>query len=560
MKVQYVPTVLSLVMGLVSGAHAQSWPVYGGDSGNTRFSAAKQINTTNVNKLKVAWALQLGSVKSQESTPILVGDTLFVTSSEGPKSVFALNAKTGEVKWRYSPEVPKGLAQYGCCETVNRGVTHADGKIFVGRVDGNVVALDAKTGKELWITKVIEPTSGALITSPPTVAKNMVITGFGGGEFGVRGAIVALDQASGKEMWRTYTVPSPGEPGNETWKGDSWKNGGGPAWNVGSYDAQLNLVYYGTGNASPWSGLVRGNDSSDIGPYTNLYTSSVVAMKPETGQIVWHYQFTPHDVWDRDGVNEMVFADLPVNGQKTPVILHADRNGFFYVIDRRNGKLVSAKPFVDQNWATEIDLKTGRPIEVANNAKRPQLNRKVEDICPGALGGKNWMPMSFNPQTGLAYIPTLNLCMDMKSVEAEYKRGTFYFGQDFDLDKAGHGGFLGGVKAWDPVKQKEVWFNKEELPLTGGTLSTAGGLVFHGDTKGWFKALNAKTGKTLWKFNSGSGINQAPMTYELDGKQYVAVVAGRTTTLTGFLGSNIGSKVANASPEGGALYVFELQR
>jgi alcohol dehydrogenase (cytochrome c) len=552
------PVVLGLTMGLASMASAQNWPMYGGDSGNTRFSTSNQINAGNVNKLKVQWALQLGTNRSQESTPILVGDTLFVTSSFGPKNTFAVDAKTGTVKWTYQPDVPKGIEQYACCDVNNRGVAHADGRIFVGRLDAHVVALDAKTGKELWKTQIVDYTAGSVITSPPTLVKNLVITGFGGGEYGVRGAIVALDQATGKEVWRTQTVPQPGELGGDTWKGDSGKLGGAVAWHIGSYDPKLNLVYYGTSNPSPWSASVRGNDSSDIGKFSNLYSASVLALNAETGKISWHYQFTPHDAWDYDGVNELVFADYPVDGKKVPVIMQANRNGFFYVIDRANGKLISAKQYIEGvNWATGIDMKTGTPIEAAGNAKRPGMKRKASDICPNLIGGKNWMPMSYSAQTGLVYIPTMNLCMDLEGIQTDYKRGAFYLGVNFDLGKVGPGGHMGGVKAWDPVKQQQVWFNKEDLPFNGGMMSTAGNLLFHGDIKGWFRAVDAKTGKELWKFNTGSGITAAPMTYTLDGKQYVAVVSGRTQSIPAFFGA-LGEKMVAASPEGGTLYVFAL--
>ncbi len=558
MKLHLKALALGAIASVAIAAQAQNWPVYGGDTGNTRFSQATQINTGNVNKLKVAWALQLGSNRSQESTPILVGDTLIVTSSFGPKNVFAVNAKTGEVRWQYSPDIPKGIDQYACCDVNNRGVAVNDGKVFVGRLDAHVVALDLKTGKEMWDTKVVDYTQGSVITSPPTVVKNLIITGYGGGEYGARGSLVALDQATGKEVWRTYTVPLPGEKNGDTWKGDSAKYGGAVAWNVGSYDPKLNLVYYGTSNPSPWTAAVRGNDSSDIGKFSNLYSASVVALNPETGNIVWHYQFTPHDAWDYDGVNELVFADLPFDGKKVPVVMQANRNGFFYVIDRANGKLLSAKQYVDGvNWATGIDMKTGMPIEAAGNAKRPGLKRMAKDVCPNLLGGKNWMPMSYDPKNGLVYIPTLNLCMDMEGVQEDYKRGQFYLGVNFDLGKAGPGGHLGGVKAWDPVKQKEVWFNKDPLPYTGGVTSTAGGVLFHGDVKGWFKAVDEKTGKVLWQFNAGSGISAPPMTYMLDGKQYVAVVTGRTQSIPAFLGA-LGEKVVAASPEGGTMFVFTL--
>ena len=557
MKLLMKSVAFAAALGAASLASAQSWPVYGGDNGNQRYSQGSQITPANVSKLNVKWALQLGSNRSQESSPILVGDTLYVTSSFGPKNVFAVNAKTGEVRWKWSPEMPKGVEQYACCDVNNRGVAYNDGKIFVGRLDAKVTALDAKSGKEMWTQTVVDYTQGSVITSPPVVAKNVIITGFGGGEYGVRGALVALDQATGKEVWRTHTVPVGNEKNADTWKGDTGKTGGGAAWNVGSYDPKLNLVYYGTSNPGPWTAVVRGNDSSDIGKFTNLYTASVIAMNPDTGNIVWHYQFTPHDAWDYDGVNELVFADLPVDGKKVPVIMQANRNGFFYVIDRANGKLISAKNFVPTNWATGIDLKTGMPIEAANNEKRPRLKKWAKDICPNLVGGKNWMPMSYNPKTGLVYIPTMNMCMDLEGIQEEYKRGQFYLGVNFDLDKPGPGGYLGGLKAWDPVAQKEVWFIKDDLPFNGGTMTTTTGLVFAGDIRGTFRAHDAKTGKELWKFNTGSGISAAPISYTLDGKQYVAVTSGRTQSMPAFFGK-IGEKMVAASPEGGTLFVFTL--
>jgi len=557
MKLLMKSVAFAAALGAATLASAQSWPSYGGDLGNQRYSQGNQVTPANVGKLSVKWALQLGSNRSQESSPILVGDTLYVTSSFGPKNVFAVNAKTGEVRWKWSPEMPKGVEQYACCDVNSRGVAYNDGKIFVGRLDAKVTALDAKTGKEMWTQTVVDYTQGSVITSPPTIAKNVLITGFGGGEYGVRGALVALDQSTGKEVWRTYTVPVGNEKNADTWKGDTGKTGGGTAWNVGSYDAKLNLVYYGTSNPGPWTAIVRGNDSSDIGKFTNLYTASVIALNPDTGNIVWHYQFTPHDAWDYDGVNELVLADLTIEGKQVPALMQANRNGFFYVIDRSNGKLISAKNFVPVNWATGIDLKTGMPIEAANNEKRPRLKKWAKDICPNLVGGKNWMPMSYNPKTGLVYIPTMNLCMDLEGIQEEYKRGQFFLGVNFDLDKPGPGGYLGGLKAWDPVTQKEAWFLKDDLPFNGGTMTTTTGLVFAGDIKGVFRAHDAKTGKELWKFNTGSGISAAPISYTLDGKQYIAVTSGRTQSMPAFFGK-IGEKMVAASPEGGTLFVFAL--
>jgi alcohol dehydrogenase (cytochrome c) len=542
---------------LAGPAAAQSgWPAYGGDSANTRYSPLSRINANTVNRLKVAWVLQFGSLEAQESTPVVVGDTLYVTTSAGPRYVYAVNAKTGAIRWKYAPEIPPDVQQTTCCGLDNRGVAYAHGKLFVARLDAMLVALDAGTGKELWKAKVVDYKQGHAITSPPTIAKNLVVTGFAGGEYGVRGAITAYDQETGQQVWRTYTVPGPGEPGNETWKGDSWKTGGGAAWFVGSYDPQLNLVYYGASNAAPWGGGVRGPDSSEYGQYTNLFTASTLALDADTGKIVWHYQTTPYDVWDYDGVNELVLVDAPVDGQKTPLALKADRNGFFYVLNRKTGQLVSAHPFVLVNWATGIDPATGRPIEVAE--KRPRQDVWARDVCPNLFGGKNWEPMSYSPQTGLVYIPTFNLCMDIVNRTQDYKPGTFYLASEFELAKAGPGDYMSELVAWDPIKQQKVWGSKEELPFMGGALSTAGGLVFHGNVFGIFKALDAWTGKVLWQFNTGSGITAGPATYEVDGTQYVVVVYGRLKTPPSFLGW-IGEKVFAASPEGGALFAFELQ-
>ena len=542
---------------LARPAAAQSgWPAYGGDSANTRYSPLSRINTSTVNRLKVAWVLQFGSLEAQESTPVVVGDTLYVTTSAGPRYVYAVNAKTGAIRWKYAPEIPPDVQQTTCCGLDNRGVAYAHGKLFVARLDAMLVALDAGTGKELWKAKVVDYKQGHAITSPPTIAKNLVVTGFAGGEYGVRGAITAYDQDTGREVWRTYTVPGPGEPGNETWKGESWKTGGGAAWFIGSYDPRLNLVYYGASNAAPWGGGVRGPDSSEYGQYTNLYTASTLALDADTGKIVWHYQTTPYDVWDYDGVNELVLVDASVEGQTTPLALKADRNGSFYVLNRKTGQLVSARPFVLVNWAKGIDPATGRPIEVAE--KRPRQDVWARDVCPNLFGGKNWEPMSYSSQTGLVYIPTFNLCMDIVNRTQDYKPGTFYLASEFELAKAGPGDYMSELVAWDPIKQQKVWGSKEELPFMGGALSTAGGLVFHGNVFGVFKALDAWTGKVLWQFNTGSGITAGPATYEVDGAQYVAVVSGRLKTPPSFLGW-IGEKVFAASPEGGALFVFELQ-
>jgi PQQ-dependent dehydrogenase (methanol/ethanol family) len=550
--------IIAAVVAAASTAWAQAgneWTTYGGDYANTRYSTLDQITPQNVGKLRVAWMRSLGSTDSQESTPLFIGDTIYVTTSTGPKYVFALSAKDGKPKWKYEPEMPTDYAPTVCCGLDNRGVAYANGKVFVTRLDAKMVALDANTGKELWTVTVVDYKAGHAITSPPLVYKNLVVTGFAGGEYGVRGAVQAYKQDTGELVWKTYTIPGTGEPGNDTWKGDSWKTGGGSTWYVGSYDPKLNLVYWGTSNAGPWGGHTRSTDTTEYGQYTNVHTASQIAFDADTGKIAWAYQMTPADVWDYDAVNEAVLADLTVDGQSVPSLMKADRNGFFYVLNRQTGKLISAQPFVNVNWAKGVDKSTGRPIE--DPEKRPQLNRWARNVCPNLFGGKNWEPMSYSMQTGLAYIPTFNLCMDIAGKNESYTPGKFYLASEFDLDKADAGGHLSELKAWDPVKQTAVWGIKEDLPFLGGVMSTAGGLVFYGNSHGELKAVDAKTGTVLWKFNVGTGILQSPITYTLDGKQYLAVVAGRIKGPPSFLGK-IGQKVIDASAEGGILVVFEL--
>ncbi len=546
-------TVLAGLAGGAMAAQAQDgWPVYGHGYDNTRFSPLKNINTSNVSKMKLAYAFQLGSLRSNESSPIVIGDTMYVSTSWGPKYVYALDARTGAPKWTYEPDVADDTLQYACCDVNNRGVTFAQGKIFVGRLDGKLSAVDAATGKELWTTVVVDYKQGSVITSPPVVVKNMVITGFGGGEYGARGSLQAFDIDTGKPVWKTWTVPGPGEANNDTWKGDSWQHGGAAPWFVGSYDARTNTLLWGTSNPGPWNSSVRSTGNSDYGKLSNLYSSSTVAFDADTGKIKYWVQSTPQDAWDYDGVNELVLADLKIKGEKTPVYMKADRNGFFYVVNRDNGKIVSAEKYVPTNWAKKIDIATGKPEE--DPAMRPGPDHPVKGVCPNLLGGKNWQPMSFNPGTGLVYIPTNNVCMDWAVSEVNYRKGVFYLGADFPTIP-GPGGHMGELVAWDPVAQKKVWGIKTDLPFNGGTLTTAGGLTFWGDLHGVFHAYDAKNGTELWKTSLGSGIGAGPISYSVDGKQYVAVVVGRTASIPAFLG-DVGKKMTAATPEGGALFVF----
>ncbi|MCA1454688.1 PQQ-dependent methanol/ethanol family dehydrogenase [Bradyrhizobium sp. BRP22] len=540
---------------LKAQSEAGQWAVAGHDYGNTRFSPLKQINAENAGKLSLAYSFSLGSLRSNEASPIVIGNTLYVSTSWGPKYVYALDAATGARKWTYEPEIPDDVLQYACCDVNNRGVAYADGKLFVGRLDGKLTALDAATGKALWTTKVVDYKQGSVITSPPLVVRDKVITGFGGGEYGVRGALLAFDINTGKQVWETFTVPSPEEPGGDTWKGDSAKHGGGAAWLVGSYDAKSDTVYWGTSNPAPWNTAVRSTGNGDFGKLTNLYTASTLALDPKTGKIKWHIQTTPADAWDYDGVNEAILADLKIGNNTVPALLKADRNGFFFVANRETGKVLSAEKYVFTNWAEKWDTTTLRAVE--NPDKRPGPGHPAKDICPNLIGGKNWQPMSYNPQTGLVYIPSNNVCMDWSVSDVTYKRGVFYLGAEFPT-KEGPGGFLGELVAWDPVKNKKVWSIKEDLPFNGGTLTTAGNLVFAGDLHGDFRAIDAKTGNILWKRNLGSGIGAGPITYMVDGKQYVAVVIGRTAAIPAFLGE-VGKKITAAAPEGGSLFVFAVQ-
>lgn len=534
---------------------ADTWSMYGKGYDQTRFSPLNQINTDNVSDLEVAWVFPLGVIEAHEGTPIMVDGTLFVTTPKGPEKVFAVDAKTGKMKWQRTFQIPGDVARFACCGIVNRGASYADGKIFFGRLDGKLMALDAETGETVWEIDAVDYTQGSAITSPPLIVGEKVITGFGGGEYGARGMIQAFNVDDGSVVWQTPTVP---EEVSDTWKGDSWRTGGAAAWFTGSYDAKNNLIYYGTSNPSPWAAPVRGPDTSDYGDMTNLYSATTLALNPDNGEIQWHYQTTPYDAWDYDGTNEKILADLEIDGETVPVAMQADRNGFFYVNNRITGELLSANNFVPVNWASEVDLETGRPVE--NPAKRPTATNKAMDVYPSFLGGKNWEPMAFNPNTGLAYIPANDLTMNMEAeAELEYNRGFFYLGAEWEM-VTGPSGSPGHLIAWDPIKGEEVWRVPQKFPINGGTLTTAGNLVFFGNLEGRFSAFDAESGDELWGFNAGSGINSAPMTYSIDGEQYVAVTVGRPTVIPGFVGGDLGKQMVAATPAGGSMVVFKLDQ
>jgi lanthanide-dependent methanol dehydrogenase len=545
----------------------KEWAMPNKNAAATRYSTLEEINAGNVKDLKVAWSFSTGVLRGHEGGPLVVGNTMYV-STPYPNIVYALDlTKEGApIKWKYTPKQDPNVIPVACCDTVNRGVAYADGKIFVNQLDTTTVALDANTGQEVWKAKQGDYKVGQTVTSAPLIIKDKVISGISGGEFGVRGFVTANDVSTGKQIWRMYSTGPEAEvgfPGSiETWKGEEWKRGGGTTWGWYTYDPELNLFYYGTGNPGSWN--------PDQRPGDNKYSMTIFARNPDTGKAAWAYQKTPHDRWDYDGINENVLVDLNINGQMRQVLVNFDRNGFAYVLDRRTGELLRADPFVFVNWAKGVDLKTGKPIE--DPEKQTSATKNTKDICPSAMGGKNQQPVSFSPKTGYFYVPSNNLCMDYEGVEVKYQAGQPYVGA-IVVSRAGPGGHRGEFLAWDPVNGKKVWGIKEQLSAWGGALATAGDVVFYGTMEGWLKAVDAKTGDVLWKFKTPSGIIGNPMTYVgPDGKQYVAVLSG----VGGWSGIGVAADMsledptaglgaigafkdlANYSNQGGVLTVFSL--
>ncbi|MFS8934563.1 PQQ-dependent dehydrogenase, methanol/ethanol family [Cupriavidus taiwanensis] len=514
----------------------RDWPSHGLDYAETRFSRLRQIDAANVRDLGLVWSYNLESTRGVEATPLVVDGVMYVTASWSV--VHAVDARTGKQLWTFDPKVDRALGYRGCCDVVNRGVALYQGKVFVAAYDGRLIALDAASGRKLWEQDtIIDRRYSYTITGAPRVFKGKVIIGNGGAEFGVRGYITAYDAATGAQQWRWFTVPGdPSKPFEDesmaaaakTWdpSGRYWEaGGGGTAWDTLAFDPELNLMYVGTGNGAPWSRSKRSPAGGD-----NLYLASIVALNPDTGKYVWHYQETPGDNWDYTSTQPMILADLKLDGQLRKVILHAPKNGFFFVIDRTNGKFISAKNFVDVNWATGYDA-SGRPIE------RPEARAvdRAYDAIPGPYGAHNWHPMSFNPQTGLVYLPAqhvpLNLMDDKTWQFNQGKPGTPHGNVGWNTAK-----FLnaeppqskpfGRLIAWDPVQQKAAWTKELVSPWNGGTLTTAGNLVFQGTADGRFVAYDARTGDKLWESPTGTGVVAAPVSFELDGRQYVSVAVG----------------------------------
>ncbi|TCU69532.1 alcohol dehydrogenase (cytochrome c) [Bradyrhizobium sp. R2.2-H] len=508
-----------------------------------RFSTLKQINKDTVKNLVPIWNYSFNDDRSEESQPIVYQGVIYVTTHN---STMAVDVRTGKQIWKSKIEYPAETPRIVCCGIINRGVAIHEGKLFRTTLDAHVIAIDAKNGKELWRQKAADIKEGYSMTVAPLVADGVVITGISGAEFGTRGFIDGWDPATGKHLWRTHSIPSPDEPGGDTWKGDTWKLGGGSTWITGSYDPELNTIYWGIGNPGPFNSAVRPGD--------NLYTCSVLALDPKTGKIKWHYQFSPNNPFDYDAVAEMVLADVNVEGKPTKTLMNANRNGFFYVLDRTNGKLLAANPYVKVNWATGIDMKTGRPIET-DVSKDAREGKKVT-VYPSILGGKNWEPMSFNPQTGLAYANTLAFGGRYKTEPVTYKQGEWYLGMDLtDLWEYGDGP-RGHLKAIDPMTGKSKWEAPSDIPRFSGVLSTAGGVVFSGALTGEFEAFDADTGKKLWQFQTGSGIEGQPVTWQQDGVQYVAVTSGYGGVYSLFSGDE---RLANVPP-GGSLWVFAVKQ
>jgi PQQ-dependent dehydrogenase (methanol/ethanol family) len=516
------------------------WLSYGRGYHEQRFSPLDKINKTNIGKLGTAWEYRTYTVRGLEATPIVSDGVMFVTGSWS--KVWALDAKTGKELWAYDPKVPGQWGRYACCDVVNRGVALWKGAVYVGTLDGRLVKLDAKTGKPVWDVNTIDRKRPYTITGAPRIVKGLVLIGNGGAEYGVRGYLSAYDADTGKLRWRFYVVPGdPSKPQESkaleaavpTWKASEkfkyWElGGGGTPWDSIVYDPGTDLIYVGTGNGSPWNRHMRSPGGGD-----NLYLSSIVALKPSNGDLAWYYQETPGENWDYTATQSLVIADLKIDGVTRKVIMHAPKNGFFYVIDRTNGKLISAKPYTPVTWATGIDMKTGRPIE--NPAARYGV--KPEAVVPGPIGGHNWQPMAYNPQTGLVYIPVIEGSFAFNQEKPlAYEPGAWNTGNDFAmlgnvvLQMIQEGKppppTKGFIRAWDPVKQKMAW----QVPMTGawnsGMLTTAGGLLFAGGSDGIFSAYDAKTGKTLWSIDLKTGIIAPAMTYTIDGEQYVAVAAG----------------------------------
>jgi lanthanide-dependent methanol dehydrogenase len=567
-------------------ADPSNWAAQAGDYANHRHSELKQITTSNVKGLQVAWTMSTGVLRGHEGSPLVVGDTMYI-HTPFPNNVFAVNLKDQTFKWKYEPKQDADVVPVMCCDTVNRGLAYGDGKIFLQQADTTLVALDAKTGKVVWSVKNGNPKIGETNTNAPHVFKDKVLTGISGGEFGVRGRVVAYDIKTGRKVWLGYSTgpdsemlmdpaktmtwtngkmaPVGKDSSLKTWQGDQWKLGGGTTWGWYAYDPKLNLVYYGSGNPGTWNPSQRPGD--------NKWSMTIWARDLDTGMAKWVFQMTPHDEWDFDGVNEMVLLDVNKGGTKVPGLVHFDRNGFGYTLNRVTGELLVAEKYDPQvNWATKVDLKTGRPLvdkKYSPGTTGPDVD--VKGICPAALGSKDEQPSSYDPATGYVLVPTNHVCMTYEPFQVEYTAGQPYVGATLTMFPTpnSHGG-MGNFIAWDPSQGKIVWSNKERFSVWSGALSTDGNVTFYGTLEGYIKAVDTKSGNELWKFKMPSGIIGNVFTYQYNGKQFVGVYSGiggwagigmaaGLTESTAGLGAVGGYKdLAKYTTLGGTLFVFSL--
>ena len=567
-------------------ANPANWAAQAGDDANLRYSELKQINAGNVGKLTVAWTLSTGVLRGHEGSPLVIGDTMYI-QTPFPNNVYAVNLQDQTFRWKYEPKQDENVVPVMCCDTVNRGLAYGDGKIFLQQADTTLVALDAGTGKVVWSAKNGNPKIGETNTNAPHVFGDKVITGISGGEFGVRGRLIAYDIKTGKRDWTAWSTgpdqdllvdpqktmtwtdgklaPIGADSSLKSWQGDQWKLGGGTTWGWYSYDPKLNLLYYGTGNPGTWNPAQRPGD--------NKWSMSIFARDLDTGMAKWVFQMTPHDQWDYDGINEVPLVDLTIHGRKVPALVHFDRNGFAYTLNRETGELLVAQKFDPTiNWASHVDMKTGRPVvnrQFAPGYTGPDVN--VKNICPAALGAKDEQPSSWDPKLHWFMVPTNHVCMNYEPFQIEYTAGQPYVGATLTMFPTpnSHGG-MGNFIAWDPVQGKIMWSDPERFSVWSGALTTAGDVVFYGTLEGYLKAVDPKTGKELWKFKMPSGIIGNVFTYEYDGKQYVGVYSGiggwagigmaaGLQEATAGLGAVGGYKdLAKYTTLGGSLFVFAL--
>lgn len=568
---------------IAAAAPEGEWTMPLGNYAATRYSTLAEINPSNVARLRPVFTYDTGIPRGHEAAPLVVGGTMYLVSPF-PNTVTAIDLTRPDhpLKWVYRPPVVQRAEGVACCDVVNRGASFADGRLFFNTLDGQTVALDAASGRELWRVLVGNINIGETITMAPLVAEGRVLVGNSGGEFGVRGWLLALDAASGAQVWKAYSTGPDADVligadfhpyyasdrgrdlGVHSWQPEGWRLGGGTPWGWISYDPASHLIFYGTGNPGPWNSEQRPGD--------NKWTTGVFARDVRTGQARWYNQSSPHDLFDHDDINESLLLQMPVGGAMRPVVVRPARNGFIYVYDRASGRIISADPFAFVNSIRRIDLTTGRPIWAED--KLPHEGRVTRYICPAAPGGKDWNPSAFSPRTGLIYVPHLNLCMDEGHGDANYIAGTPYLGADARM-YAGPGGNRGMLTAWDPVARRAVWRIREDLPLWSGALATAGDLVFYGTMDGLFKAVDARTGRLLWQFRMNSGTIGLPIAYRgPDGRQYIAIFAG----VGGWSGAIVAGALDRSDPTsalgfvnavrdlpartraGGRLYVFALPR